>query len=88
MRHTPARFRELASATLAGKKLDDYVASFSFLGKHALPTVARDVEATTALLGRPPRTYEAFVADCCSAGSRDSSRAKNPAKSQGTHAGA
>ncbi|WP_028048237.1 SDR family oxidoreductase [Cellulomonas sp. URHD0024] len=48
---------------LDGPKLADYRRSYAFLGKHGVPTSRRDVAATTDLLGRPPRDYEAFVRD-------------------------
>ena len=46
---------------LSGAKLADYRRTLAFLARHGVPTSARDVAATTALLGHPPRSYEEYV---------------------------
>lgn len=56
-------FASLAESQLEGKKREDLLASYRLLGRIELPTDPRAVAATTALLGRAPRTYEAYVRD-------------------------
>lgn len=46
---------------LTGAKLADYRRTLAFLARHGVPTSARDVTATAALLGHAPRSYEAYV---------------------------
>ena len=58
-----AAFEACAAEALSGRKLEDFVASHRVLRRFAMPTDPRDVAATTALLGRPPRAYEEYVAD-------------------------
>jgi uncharacterized protein YbjT (DUF2867 family) len=48
---------------LSGSKLTDFKRSYGFIARFRVPTAARDVATTTALLGRPPRTYETYVRD-------------------------
>jgi uncharacterized protein YbjT (DUF2867 family) len=48
---------------LSGPKLADYQRSYRAITKFSLPTSARDLATTTALLGRAPRRYEAYVHD-------------------------
>jgi nucleoside-diphosphate-sugar epimerase len=54
-------FEREAPRVVSGRKLDDIVASYRALGRISLPTDPREVAATERLLGRPPRTYEAYV---------------------------
>ena len=65
MRYTGDRpdWQDLLARGLRGAKLADYRRSYAFLAKHGVPTPARDVAATIALLGRPPRDYETYVRD-------------------------
>lgn len=58
-----ARFEREARRLLDGKKLEDILASYRFLGGFHLPTDPREVAATTELLGRPPRSYEEYTRD-------------------------
>ena len=59
--------REVVAALLArhlsGPKLADFRRSYRFIARFHLRTAARDVAATTALLGRAPRRYETYVRD-------------------------
>jgi NAD(P)-dependent dehydrogenase (short-subunit alcohol dehydrogenase family) len=55
----------------AGPKLADFRRSYGFIARFRLPTSARDVAATTALLGRPPRRYETYVRDTAERWSRE-----------------
>jgi uncharacterized protein YbjT (DUF2867 family) len=48
---------------LSGQKLKDFTLTYKFLAKHGVPTDQRQLERTAALLGRPPRTYETYVAE-------------------------
>lgn len=57
------RFVETMRQRLQGKKLEDILASYRLLRRVDLPTAPRDVAVTTSLLGRPPRSYEAYVRD-------------------------
>lgn len=59
----PARFEREAKTVLEGKKLDDVLASYRVLGRMHVPTDAREVARTTALLGRAPRRYEDYARD-------------------------
>ncbi|WP_327007158.1 NmrA family NAD(P)-binding protein [Dactylosporangium sp. NBC_01737] len=56
-------WQDLLADRLHGAKLADYRRSYGFLAKHGLPTPARELAATAALLGRPPRAYETYVRD-------------------------
>lgn len=58
-----AAFAELAARSLRGKKLTDFVASHRLLSGLSMPTDPAEVAATTALLGRAPRSYESYVRD-------------------------
>jgi uncharacterized protein YbjT (DUF2867 family) len=55
------RFREMVARALTGKKRDDFLASYAAIRKLAIPTAERDLARTTALLGRPPTSYESYV---------------------------
>jgi uncharacterized protein YbjT (DUF2867 family) len=59
----PGRFEAAARRVLRGKKLEDTVASFGALARFRIATDPRALAATTALLGRPPRSYEAYARD-------------------------
>ena len=48
---------------LEGKKRADFIASYSAIRRYELPTSDEQVARTTALLGRPPTSYEAYVRD-------------------------
>jgi uncharacterized protein YbjT (DUF2867 family) len=49
--------------TLDGQKLADFQRTYAVLARRGVPTSARDLAATTRLLGRPPRRYETYVLD-------------------------
>lgn len=51
----------------SGRKGVDFRSSFASLGRHRLAASARDVAATTALLGRPPQDYADWVAEVVAA---------------------
>lgn len=57
------RWKATLTRTLSGKKRDDFVATYGLLKNFALPTLQKDLEATTRLLGRAPRSFEAYVHD-------------------------
>lgn len=48
---------------LQGKKRADFIATYAVLRRFALPTEARMLAQTTALLGRAPTPYRAYVRD-------------------------
>ncbi|MFI5956748.1 SDR family oxidoreductase [Cryptosporangium sp. NPDC051539] len=48
---------------LSGPKLADFRRSYGFIARFPLPAPARDIAGTTALLGRPLRSYETYVRD-------------------------
>ncbi|MBX6752191.1 MAG: NmrA family NAD(P)-binding protein [Micromonosporaceae bacterium] len=48
---------------LSGQKLADYLRTYRVLARVTAPTSAREVAATTRLLGRPLRRYETYVRD-------------------------
>jgi uncharacterized protein YbjT (DUF2867 family) len=54
---------DLLGRHLSGAKLADFRRSYRFIARFHLPTSARDLAATTALLGRPPGRYETYVRD-------------------------
>jgi uncharacterized protein YbjT (DUF2867 family) len=56
---------------LSGPKLADFRRSYGFIARFHLPASARDVAATTTLLGRPPCRYETYVRDTAERWSRD-----------------
>jgi uncharacterized protein YbjT (DUF2867 family) len=68
-------WRDVLARHLMGQKLADYRHTFEFLGKHGFPTSARDLAATTELLGRPPRSYETYVRDMAERWAKEDSRA-------------
>lgn len=55
--------RTLERQVTAPKKLSDFRASYALFAKLNLPTSARDLAQTTALLGRPPTSYAAYVGE-------------------------
>ncbi|NVB83659.1 MAG: hypothetical protein HOV81_35120, partial [Kofleriaceae bacterium] len=57
------RFAAAVARNIPGKKQTDFLASFRALARLAVPTDPRPVAATTELLGRPPRSYDAYVRD-------------------------
>jgi uncharacterized protein YbjT (DUF2867 family) len=56
-----AQVAALLRRTLEGKKRDDFTRSYEALSQFALPTEPRALAQTTALLGRPPTSYESYV---------------------------
>jgi len=67
---TPVRYtgddpgwRTAFAARLSGRKLEDWIRSFEFLGSIPSPTDPRDVEAVTAVLGHAPRSFRTYVRD-------------------------
>ncbi|MGI5243585.1 SDR family oxidoreductase [Dactylosporangium sp. CA-139066] len=56
-------WRERLGRRLEGQKRTDFIGSFSTLSRFSMPTSPAQVEAMTRLLGRPPRSYETYVAD-------------------------
>jgi uncharacterized protein YbjT (DUF2867 family) len=70
VRYAPERFDAALSAHVGGKKQADFRATYELLRKIAVPTKAADVARTTALLGRPPRGYEAYVRELVAARAR------------------
>ena len=52
-----AAFRRARDA----KKRDDFIATYAVLRRFALPTAPEEVARTTALIGRPPTPYSAYV---------------------------
>jgi uncharacterized protein YbjT (DUF2867 family) len=54
---------DLLARHLSGAKLADFRRSYRFIARFPLPASARDLAATTALLGRPPGRYESYVRD-------------------------
>lgn len=48
---------------LDAKKRDDFIRSYALLANFAVPTEARSLAQTSALLGRPPTSYESYVCD-------------------------
>lgn len=63
VRADASRFEHAVTRALSGKKREDFLASYAALRKIALPTRPEEVERTTALIGRPPTSYEAYVRD-------------------------
>lgn len=53
---------EILRERLHGQKLTDMMSTSRFLGRRAV-VVPKATAATTALLGRPPRSYREYVAD-------------------------
>lgn len=60
------RFREVLDGKLAGKKRDDFLATYGLLHNIEIKTEAEDLARTTALLGRAPRSYADYVDDAAS----------------------
>jgi uncharacterized protein YbjT (DUF2867 family) len=58
-----SRFRAAVARELLGKKADDFVASYAAIRKLHIPTPAKDLTRTTALLGRSQTPYSAYVHD-------------------------
>lgn len=58
-----ARFRAAVMRTWSGKKVNDFISSYQAIRSFKLPTQARDVARTSALLGRAPTTYVDYVRD-------------------------
>lgn len=56
-------WREALAARLSGQKLADWIHSFELLGGAPYPTDPAEVEATTRLLGHPPRPFRDYVRD-------------------------
>lgn len=56
-----ASFREAVNGALSAKKRDDFLASYTAIRKFEIATDPRHLEQTTALLGRAPTSYEAYV---------------------------
>jgi hypothetical protein len=55
-------FERVLERQLSGHKLEDFRKSFALLTKLALPApTAKQIAQTTALLGRPPRSYREYV---------------------------
>ncbi len=75
------RALEALGHELDGKKRADFVATYGLLTKLAIPTSADDVARTTALLGREPTPYGAYVRRTAAAWSRprESAAAKRSA---------
>jgi uncharacterized protein YbjT (DUF2867 family) len=61
--HDPKRVNAAIARALDGKKRDDFLATYAVLTRFALPTDPAQLAATTALLGRPPTSYAAYVRD-------------------------
>jgi hypothetical protein len=55
------------ASRLTGQKLRDFQKTFQILAKQSIRTNPRDLATTTALLGRAPRPYEAYVSDMAKA---------------------
>jgi uncharacterized protein YbjT (DUF2867 family) len=68
--HDPARVDAAIARALQGKKRDDFLATYAVLRRFALPTDPAQLAATTALLGRPPTRYAAYVRDAAGVESR------------------
>jgi uncharacterized protein YbjT (DUF2867 family) len=56
-------WRDAFAARLSGRKLEDWISSFVLLGSSPIPTDPAQVEAFTALLGHPPRSFRDYVRD-------------------------
>ncbi|MET7424599.1 hypothetical protein [Dactylosporangium sp. NPDC005555] len=56
-------WRAVLTRRLDGQKRDDFLHTYALLAKRGMATSARSVAATTALLGRPSRSYESYVRD-------------------------
>ncbi|MDB4938894.1 MAG: Oxidoreductase [Labilithrix sp.] len=56
-----SRFRAALARSVTGRKHDDFVASFGALRRFEVPTNPKELAATTALLGRAPTSYRAYV---------------------------
>jgi len=56
-------FEAAVTRVLAGKKREDFIASYAAQRKITLPTLPEEVERTTWLIGRAPTAYEAYVRD-------------------------
>lgn len=55
------RWREAVRAGLSEEAREDWAKTFRLLAKHGLATPARDLALTEQLLGRAPRSYEAWT---------------------------
>ncbi len=62
-----ARFRAACARALAGRKREDFLATYAVIRRFTLATRAQEVARTTALLGRPPTSYAAYVEETAAA---------------------
>lgn len=61
------RFAAAVTRELRAKKREDFMASYAAIRKLSLPTAANELTRTTALLGRAPTSYAAYVRDTSAA---------------------
>jgi uncharacterized protein YbjT (DUF2867 family) len=54
-------WRQTIGRVLQGKKREDFLATYTVIPKFAFPTDPKQLAQTSALLGRPPRSYADYV---------------------------
>jgi uncharacterized protein YbjT (DUF2867 family) len=57
------RWEQLVEARLEGRKREDFLGSLRLMARFHLPTRPAELARTTALLGRPPRSYADYARD-------------------------
>lgn len=58
---SPWRIDAAIRRALDAKKRDDFIATYALLRRFALVATPEDIARTTALIGRPPTPYAAYV---------------------------